>query len=48
VRVEVFQELERSAEQYIVDRRHVEGAEGGRRQKEGLFYPNKAKSVKAT
>lgn len=39
VRVEAFQEMQRNAEQYVVERRHLEGAEGGRRQKEGLVYP---------
>ena len=42
VRVEVFQEMARNADQYVIDRRHLEGAEGGRRQKEGLVYPKKS------
>jgi hypothetical protein len=31
--------MQRDADQFIVDRRHLEGAEAGRRQKQGLEYP---------
>jgi hypothetical protein len=40
--VEAFQEMQRNADQYIIDRRYLEGAEGGRRQKEGMVYPKKS------
>uniref|UniRef100_A0A7S3M5Z5 Cilia- and flagella-associated protein 91 n=2 Tax=Spumella elongata TaxID=89044 RepID=A0A7S3M5Z5_9STRA len=43
VRVDMFSQMQKNSEQYIVDRRHLEGAEAGRRQKEGLVYPNSNK-----
>ena len=39
----MFSHMQKNSEQYIVDRRHLEGAEAGRRQKEGLVYPNSNK-----
>jgi len=38
-RVTQIEELQRLADAFLVDRRHREGAESGRRQREGLVYP---------